>query len=94
MERVPADGHFKANISQGGFGTKLEDQKIYSKIEAIIDKISPKFNVEIAGYDFLIKGDEIYFLEINSNPGYKGLNVALNVETQAAIADYMDSLLN
>ncbi len=94
MERVPAEGDFKANISQGGFGRPLDNPLLHSKIDSIIQKISSRFGVEIAGYDFLIKDSDIYFLEINTNPGYKGLDKALGVKTSVAISDYIESLLS
>lgn len=94
MERRPQEGDFKANISQGGTGYPVYEKSILEKLETLISKLHPLFNVEIAGYDFLEDGDgEIFFLEINRNPGWKGLNKALNISMEQKIADYFEVLL-
>ncbi len=93
MERRPGNGDFKANISQGGTGHSIEDLALLSQLESAIQNLHPIFEIEIAGYDFLeTKDKQIFFLEINSNPGWRGLDAALQVETAIPIADYIESL--
>lgn len=94
MERRPAPGDFKANISQGGSGHPVSEVTTIEKLKDMVSKLNHVFGIEIAGYDFLEDSSgNLFFLEINHNPGWNGLNKSLHVKIEQFLADYFESLL-
>ncbi len=64
------DQSFKANYFQGAQLSKYQSSL---EIEQFVDKICQQFKSKILGIDLLIVGTEIYLTEINSAPGFKGI---------------------
>ena len=73
MLRIAKDG-FKANISQGGEGKKVELSEEHQKfcVEA-----SKSIGLKFSGVDIMISNEDgkAYLVEINSNPGTKSIDV-------------------
>ncbi len=87
MERIAAEG-FKSNYSQGGKAVAFE----YGPKNALSVADSMKvLEMDMAGLDFLYD-DEIGFrtLEVNSSPGFEGLEKACKVDVAAAIFRFLD----
>jgi gamma-F420-2:alpha-L-glutamate ligase len=73
MVRTASDGNFKANYSRGGTVQKFE---ITPEIEWLVLEIARKLDLDIAGIDLLFDGDRFKICEVNSSPGFEGLEQA------------------
>ena len=73
MVRNAADGNFKANYSRGGTVEKFE---ITPEIEWLVLEIARKLDLDIAGIDLLFDGNGFKICEVNSSPGFEGLEQA------------------
>ncbi len=73
---------WRTNISQGAHARPL---KISKDLEDLALRSAAALNCEIAGVDLLESGDGAKVLEVNSQPGWRGLQSVSHVE----IAEYM-----
>ena len=73
MERRSTDGSFKANISRGG---EPKPYPMNLEIEMLAVEASRVLNLDIAGVDLLFDTDHFKICEVNSSPGFKGLEAA------------------
>lgn len=76
MKRTSADGSFKANHSSGGV---VEPFEVSPEIEWLSCEASKLSNLDIAGVDLLFDENNFKVCEVNSSPGFKGMESALNV---------------
>lgn len=93
FKRVASEGSFKNNMSLGAKGEIVTNQNLRDRLGNIATKIVRALDIEIAGVD-IIEADvdgELFFLEVNINPGWAGLDTTLGTNTAAAIADYFES---
>ncbi len=74
MKRTPKKGDFRANISQGGSGEKLDLAK-HPKIKKLAEAAARITKTEIAGVDIILhqKTRQPYILEVNPGPQFTGL---------------------
>lgn len=87
MERYATDDSFKANFSRGG---GVRGFKIDEKTEEKVIQIAKLFGLEIAGIDLLFDGNESYKVcEVNSSPGFKGLEQATGRDIAKEILTYI-----
>jgi gamma-F420-2:alpha-L-glutamate ligase len=86
MLRESQDGGFRANISIGGKGTKFE---LTEELKWISTKISKILDLDICGIDFLFNGDDFYICEVNSNPGFKGLETIDDINIPEKIFNWL-----
>ena len=70
MMRQATDDDFRANISRGGEGFPYE---VNEQIEWLASESSKALNLDIAGVDLLFSGDGYKICEVNSNPGFEGM---------------------
>ena len=70
MLRQATDDDFRANISRGGEGIPYE---VNDQIEWISSEASKALDLDIAGVDLLFDGDGYKICEVNSNPGFEGM---------------------
>jgi len=70
MMRQSKDDDFRANITRGGEGFPYE---VNEQIEWLSSESSKALNLDIAGVDLLFDGDGYKICEINSNPGFEGM---------------------
>jgi len=70
MMRQSQDDDFRANISRGGEGFPYE---VNEQIEWLATEASKALNLDIAGVDLLFSGDGYKICEVNSNPGFEGM---------------------
>jgi len=73
MVRNSVDGNFKANYSRGGQIHKFE---ITPEIEWLVLEISRILDLDIAGIDLLFDTEGFKICEVNSSPGFEGLEMA------------------
>lgn len=86
MKRESVNGDFRANISQGGKGTivEVDDQIAWIALEA-----AKALGLDIAGVDLLFGEDSYLICEINSNPGFKGLEEATKKNIAQMLLTYI-----
>jgi gamma-F420-2:alpha-L-glutamate ligase len=70
MMRQSTDEDFRANISRGGEGFPYE---VNDQIEWLSVESSKALDLDIAGVDLLFDGDGYKICEVNSNPGFEGM---------------------
>ena len=70
MMRQATDEDFSANISRGGEGFPYETNE---QIEWLSVESSKSLNLDIAGVDLLFDGEGYKICEVNSNPGFEGM---------------------
>ena len=72
MMRQAKDDDFRANITRGGEGIPYEVNK---QIEWLSSESSKALDLDIAGVDLLFDNGGYKICEVNSNPGFEGMEV-------------------
>jgi gamma-F420-2:alpha-L-glutamate ligase len=87
MERIAKSG-FKSNYSQGG---EARPFKYGPRNELSVAEVMRNLDMDIAGLDFLYD-EEIGFriCEVNSSPGFEGLEATCDVDVPAFIYQFLD----
>jgi len=80
---------WKTNIAKGGKPKPLN--KIPIELQEIAIKACKVIGCEIAGIDILEINGNYYILEINSQPGWRGLQQVTNVNIAKEIIKYVKS---
>lgn len=95
MKRIPKEGNFKANISQGGRGEKVSEE-VLKKIAPIAEKLSRALEIEIGGVDIVRDkfNGKSYVLEINTGPQIEGLEKYTRINVAEKIVDYFIRRIN
>ena len=70
MMRQSTDDDFRANISRGGEGFPYE---VNEQIEWLSSESSKALGLDIAGVDLLFQNGGYKICEVNSNPGFEGM---------------------
>ena len=70
MMRQATDDDFSANITRGGEGFPYE---VNEQIEWLSSESSKALGLDIAGVDLLFDGEGYKICEVNSNPGFEGM---------------------
>ena len=70
MMRQSQDEDFRANISRGGEGFPYE---VNEQIEWLASESSKALDLDIAGVDLLFDKEGYKICEVNSNPGFEGM---------------------
>ena len=70
MMRQATDDDFRANITRGGEGIPYE---VNEQIEWLSSESSKALNLDIAGVDLLFDNGGYKICEVNSNPGFEGM---------------------
>lgn len=87
MKRLAKAGEFRANIHRGGWGQTI---RLSKKMERLAIQATKAVGLDIAGVDILESAHGPKILEINSSPGFEGLEQAtgLNIaEKMVALAE-------
>lgn len=92
FKRVAQNSDFKNNMSLGAKGEAVNDPELLKQLGAIATTIVEKMDIEIGGVDIIKSSTngELYFLEVNINPGWRGLDATLGTDTSKAVADYLE----
>jgi len=72
-KKVPSEKDFRANLHVGGSMHPTEPER-KAALLAFAAKVATAFDVDISGVDVLLKDDELYLLEINTQPGWENLD--------------------
>lgn len=86
MIRQAQDGEFKANITHGGTGTNFE---ITPEVSWLSIEAARILDLDIAGVDLLFDGSGYKICEVNSNPGFAGLEKATGVNIPENIFEWL-----
>ncbi len=88
MERVATDGSFKANVSRGGDARAFD---LTPQIEMLAIEATRQVGLDISGVDLLFDEDHFKVCEINSSPGFKGIERAYpDADIADAILQYVE----
>lgn len=86
MERSSSNSDFKANFSSGGKVTSL---KITPEIEWMASEATRILGLDMAGVDLLYDGDHFKICEVNSSPGFEGMETCCSVDVPREIFHYL-----
>ncbi len=86
MLRKGREGKFKANIAAGGSG---EPYELNPELEWLSVEASRLIGLDIAGVDILFDGEHFKVCEVNSAPGFEGLEKATGVNVPQQIYRYV-----
>lgn len=86
MERTSQGDDFKANFSAGG---EVKEYPMTPEIEWLASETSRILGLEIAGVDLLFDGDHFKICEVNSSPGFEGMEQATKRNIPAEIFHYL-----
>ncbi|HEX8909977.1 MAG TPA: RimK family alpha-L-glutamate ligase [Anaeromyxobacteraceae bacterium] len=77
MRRTAREGEFRSNIHRGGEGQALELPRAYT--EAAVKAVRV-IGLEVAGVDMLESKEGPKIMEVNSSPGFEGLETATGLD--------------
>ncbi|MDO5509433.1 MAG: RimK family alpha-L-glutamate ligase [Weeksellaceae bacterium] len=86
MERYSTDNSFKANFSRGG---AVREFKVTPEIESLALEVTQTVGLEIAGVDLLFDEGGFKVCEVNSSPGFKGMEQATGKDIASEILSYI-----
>lgn len=87
MERVAAEGEFRANLHRGGTAHPIEltPEEIDSSIAA-----THTLGLDVAGVDLLRSDEGPLIIEVNASPGLEGIERASGVDVAGAIIQFLE----
>ena len=88
MKRV--SDNWKTNISTGA---KARKHQVSDEIQEICQKAARKLGLDYTGVDVIVSGDDIYVIELNSTPGWKGLQTVTEIDITKKLGEYVLSKL-
>ena len=86
MMRQSVDGDFRANITRGGEGIPYQ---IDADIEWLGGESARLLGLDIAGVDLLFDGDSYSICEVNSSPGFEGMDKYCKTNIAEQIVTYV-----
>ena len=86
MMRQSVDGDFRANITRGGEAIPYQ---IDEDIEWISGESARLLDLDIAGVDLLFNGDSYTICEVNSAPGFLGMEKYTKINVAEQMVDYI-----
>jgi gamma-F420-2:alpha-L-glutamate ligase len=86
MQRESTDGDFRANFSRGGEVKRFE---VTPQIEWLVLEISRILKLDIAGVDLLFDNDGFKICEVNSSPGFQGMEKAMEKDIADEIIQFI-----
>jgi ribosomal protein S6--L-glutamate ligase len=85
MRRTARTGEFRSNLHRGGEGVAVELPPEYQ--EAAV-KATRVIGLEVAGVDMLESHGGPKIMEVNSSPGFEGLETVTGVDIAALYVDH------
>lgn len=85
MERSAQAEEFRSNMELGGEAKPIEVSDEYAKIAI---EATAALGLEISGVDIIESAQGPVVLEVNANPGFKGLEETTGVDVAGAIIDF------
>ncbi len=89
IERRAPEGQWRTNVAIGGVARAAE---LTTEAEALAVRAAEAVGADYAGVDLLPSRDgQVYVLEVNGIPGWKGLQQATGLDVAGAIVDRLDA---
>ena len=85
MRREAPRGEFRSNLHRGGFGTSLELPPDYAEAAVRAAKV---IGLDVAGVDMLESAEGPKVVELNSSPGFEGLERATGLDIAGEIVNF------
>ncbi|HEU4400694.1 MAG TPA: RimK family alpha-L-glutamate ligase [Candidatus Polarisedimenticolia bacterium] len=85
MRRQARIGEFRSNVHRGGTGVSVTLPEVYTRAALHATRV---MGLQLAGVDMLESRHGPKVMEINSSPGFEGLERCSGVDIAAAIVDY------
>ena len=87
MERVAAEGEFRANLHRGGSArhVDLTEEETETAITA-----AATLGLDVSGVDMLRSDEGPLVIEVNASPGLEGIEAASSVDVAGAIVEYLE----
>lgn len=86
MQRTARSGEFRSNIHQGGKGNPI---RLDQRYESLALRAARAFNLEIAGVDLMDGPHGPMVIEVNSSPGFEGLEKSTGKNIAREIMRYI-----
>ena len=90
MMRSASDDDFRSNLHAGGKASKV---KITQEERKIAKEATKAMGLNIAGVDILRSTNGPKVLEVNSSPGFQGIETINNINLASLIIDYIEKRL-
>jgi len=89
IERHAAEGDWRTNVARGGAAKPFDLPSTWAQLAV---RAADAIGGDYAGVDLLPSRDgEVYVLEVNGIPGWRGLQHATGVDVAATIVDVLES---
>src|SRR5438067_5732835 len=85
MRREAPRGEFRSNLHRGGFGTAIQLPPEYAEAAVRAAKV---IGLEVAGVDLLESNEGPKIVELNSSPGFEGLERATGLDIAGEIVAF------
>src|SRR5205085_4471851 len=82
MRREARKGEFRSNLHRGGLGVKADLERPYAEAAVRAARV---LGLSVAGVDLLESDDGPKVMELNSSPGFEGLEQATGLDIAGAI---------
>jgi ribosomal protein S6--L-glutamate ligase len=86
MMRTAPEGEFRSNIHQGGEGNQIDLPPLYEKAAI---KAAKTLGLSIAGVDLMESNQGPLVIEVNSSPGFEGIEKATQINVAAQMIKYL-----
>ena len=90
MRREARSGEFRSNLHRGGAG---KSHPLDPEFEAVAVRAAQVLRLEVAGVDLLESKGGARVMEVNSSPGFEGLEKASGVDVAGAIVQRASELV-
>jgi ribosomal protein S6--L-glutamate ligase len=90
MERVAAEGEFRANLHRGGSARHVDLTE--GEAETAISAAAT-LGLDVSGVDMLRSDEGPLVIEVNASPGLEGIEAASGVDVAGAIVEYLEHRL-
>jgi ribosomal protein S6--L-glutamate ligase len=85
MRRTAREGEFRSNLHRGGEGEALELPPAYAEVAVKAVRV---IGLEVAGVDMLESKDGPKIMEVNSSPGFEGLERVTGVDIASLYVEH------
>lgn len=87
MKRQGPEGEFRSNLHRGGSATKI---KITPEERSTAVRAAKLLGLNLCGVDLLRSNHGPVVMEVNSSPGFEGIETATNIDIAGKIIDFIE----
>lgn len=89
MRREAPEGTFRSNIHRGAVGRRID---LTAQEERAVLAAARAMELDICGVDYLESHSGPSILEINSSPGFQGLETATGIDVATPVIEYLEGV--